>query len=222
MRTLDETPAPRIYASALQIFRVKVNLVARTDADPSLMIKRIEDAIRTVDPQQTFTAAFTLDDAIGEAAARPRLYTVLLGLFVVMGLVLGALGIYGVLAGSVAERTREIGVRSALGASPGEILTLVVRQGMTLTALGIAVGLAGAALATRALASMLFGISSLDPLTYVAVVAILGAVSMVACWTPASPRHESILRSRCERSDLPVILRSAATKDLLLEEPGAW
>jgi ABC-type antimicrobial peptide transport system permease subunit len=89
------------------------------------------------------------------------------------------------LSGNVAERTREIGVRSALGASRGEILALVLRQAMTLTVLGIAIGLAGAAAATQALVSMLFGISRLDPITYLGVIAVLALVSAIACWTPA-------------------------------------
>jgi predicted lysophospholipase L1 biosynthesis ABC-type transport system permease subunit len=199
-----------------------MSLVVRSDRDAATLTPEVKRAIWSVNKDLPIVRVATMDQLVARSAAQRRFALTLFEAFALAALALAALGIYGVLAGSVAERTREIGVRSALGASPGEILTLVVRQGMTLTALGIAVGLAGAALATRALASMLFGISSLDPLTYVAVVAILGAVSMVACWTPASPRHESILRSRCERSDLPVILRSAATKDLLLEEPGAW
>src|SRR6185295_843961 len=94
-------------------------------------------------------------------------------------------GIYGVLAGSVAERTREIGVRSALGASRGEILALVVRQGMKLTGLGVAIGIAGTAAATRVIVAMLFGVSRLDPVTYLGVIALLAAVATIACSVPA-------------------------------------
>jgi putative ABC transport system permease protein len=96
-----------------------------------------------------------------------------------------ASGIYGILSGSVTERIREIGVRLALGASPGNILRLILRQGMTLTAIGSAVGLAGAALASRALVTLLFGISRLDSTTYLGVIALLAGVSMIACWMPA-------------------------------------
>ncbi|HMA22961.1 MAG TPA: ABC transporter permease, partial [Gemmatimonadaceae bacterium] len=147
--SVDETPAPRIYASVYQIFRVKVNLVVRTQGDPHIMIKRVEDAIRSVDPQQTITSAFTLEDAIGDAVARPRLLTVLLGLFGAMGLVLGALGIYGVLAYLVTQRTREIGVRLALGASPRDVLRMVVGRGLRLAGLGVAIGLVAALVLTR-------------------------------------------------------------------------
>jgi ABC-type antimicrobial peptide transport system permease subunit len=99
--------------------------------------------------------------------------------------VLAAAGIYGVLAGSVAERTREIGVRSALGASRSSIIAMVLRQGLRLTGLGVAIGLAGAFAATQAIAAMLFGVSAMDPVTYAGVIALLGAVSLIACGVPA-------------------------------------
>ena len=98
----------------------------------------------------------------------------------------GRVGIYGVLAGSVAERTREIGVRTALGASRADILTLVVRQAMTLTAVGVAIGLAAASVTTRTMTAMLFGMSPLDPITYASVVVLLTAVSAMASGVPAS------------------------------------
>ncbi len=105
--------------------------------------------------------------------------------FALVALALVATGIYGVLSGSVAERRREIGVRLALGAGRGEILAMVLRQGMTLTALGVGIGLLGAAVGSRILITLLFGTSRLDPLTYVAVVALVIGVSGIACWAPA-------------------------------------
>jgi ABC-type antimicrobial peptide transport system permease subunit len=105
--------------------------------------------------------------------------------FALVALVLSATGIYGVLSGSVTERMREIGVRSALGASRGNILALVVRQGMTLTGLGVLIGLIGAAAATQAIVTLLFGVSRLDPITYLGVIALLAAVSAIASWVPA-------------------------------------
>jgi ABC-type antimicrobial peptide transport system permease subunit len=102
-----------------------------------------------------------------------------------VALALAATGIYGVLSGSVTERMREIGVRSALGASRGDILTLVMRQGLTLTAAGVIIGLVGAAAASRGLATLLFGVSRLDPVTYVGVIGLLAGVSGIACGLPA-------------------------------------
>ena len=98
---------------------------------------------------------------------------------------LAAIGIYGVLSGSVAERTREIGVRSALGASRGNILALILRQGMTLTGIGIAIGLAGAVVASQAIVTLLFGISRLDAITYLSVTALLACAALMACGVPA-------------------------------------
>jgi len=157
----------------------------RTQADPATMITRIEDAIRAVDPQQTFTGASTLDDVVGEAVARPRLLTVLLGLFGAMGLILGALGIYGVLSYIVTQRMREIGVRVALGARTGDVLMMFVGRGLRLAAVGVAVGLIAAAALTRLMQSVLYGITPTDPMTFAAVGVGLLAVAALASWLPA-------------------------------------
>ena len=109
----------------------------------------------------------------------------LLNQFLLLSAFLFCTGIYGVLAYSVTARTRELGVRAALGATRADILTLIVRQGMTLTALGVAVGLGGAIVASQALLSLLFGISRLDPITYTGVIIMLVGVSAIACWVPA-------------------------------------
>ena len=182
---VDETPAPRIYASVYQIFRVKTNLVVRTKGDPTLMIKRIEDAIRSVDPQQTITSAFTLDDAVGAAVARPRLITVLLGLFGAVGLALGALGLYGVLAYLVNQRTREIGVRIALGARTTSVLGMIVGRGLRLAGIGVAIGLAASLLLTRLMSGVLYGVSPTDPITFAGVALALLVVAALAGAIPA-------------------------------------
>ncbi len=182
---VDESPAPRIYASVYQIFRVKVNLVVRTSENPQTMIRRVEDAIHSVEPQQSITAAFTLDDAVSEAVGRPRRLTVLLGLFGAMGLVLGGLGIYGTLAYLVSLRTREIGVRLALGAQPRDVLRMVVSRGLGLAAAGVALGLVGALSLTRLMQSVLYGVTPSDPLTFGAVAIALLGVAALASWLPA-------------------------------------
>jgi len=127
----------------------------------------------------------TLDTLVAASAAERRFALVLFEAFALAALLLAAAGIYGVLAGSVAERTREIGVRSALGASRADILALVVGHGMRLTGAGIAIGLVSASAASSAVAAMLFGISRLDPVTYVGVVGLLTGVAVIACSVPA-------------------------------------
>jgi len=145
----------------------------------------IKEAIWSVDKDQAIVRVAALENLVAASAAQRRFALILFEAFALAALVLSATGIYGVLSGSVTERTREIGVRSALGASRGEIVALVIRQAMTLTGLGVVVGLAGAALASRALITLLFGVSQLDPVTYLGVIALLFAVSGIACWVPA-------------------------------------
>jgi ABC-type antimicrobial peptide transport system permease subunit len=140
-----------------------------------------------------------MDALISKTASQRRFALVIIETFAFAALLLAALGIYGVLSGSVTERMREIGVRSALGATRRSILGLIVRQGMGLTLAGIAIGLAGAIAATRGIMTLLFGVSRLDPITYLGVVVLLAGVAMIACWLPAW---------RAARVDPAITLRS--------------
>lgn len=162
-----------------------MSLVVRAQGDAAALAPTVRRAVWSVDKDQPVVRVATMDDLLAASAAERRFALILFEAFALAALVLAAAGIYGVLAGSVAERTREIGVRSALGASRGNILGLVLRQGLSLTALGVALGLGGAAAASQAIAAMLFGVSPLDPITYLGVVALLGGVSMMACGVPA-------------------------------------
>ncbi len=160
-------------------------LVVRARGDAAALAPAVREAVWSVDKDQPIVRVATMDHLLASSAAERRFALVLFQAFALAALVLAAAGIYGVLSGSVAERTREIGVRSALGATRATILGLVLRQGLALTALGIALGLAGAAVATRAIAAMLFGVSRLDPVTYLGVIALLATVSAIACGVPA-------------------------------------
>ena len=162
-----------------------LSLVVRTRGDAIALTPAIRSAIWSVDKDQPIVRVATMDQLLAATAAERRFAMVLFEVFALVALVLAAVGIYGVLSGSVTERTREIGVRAALGASRTNILTLVVRQGMMLTLFGIAIGLAGATIASGALITLLFNVSRLDPVTYAGVVAMLVVVSAIACWIPA-------------------------------------
>jgi putative ABC transport system permease protein len=162
-----------------------LSLVVRAQGDPAALTASIRNAVWSIDKDQPVIRIATLEQLVERSASERRFALVLFEAFALVALVLAATGIYGVLSGSVGERTREIGVRTALGASRTDIMMLVVGQGLSLTAIGAAIGVAAAALASRGLVTLLFGISPLDPATYLAVVAALCAVSAVACWIPA-------------------------------------
>ena len=163
----------------------EMSLVVRAGRDVAGLAPAIRRAVWSVDKDQPIVRVATMAALVTATAAERRFLLVLFEAFALAALALAAAGIYGVLSGSVAERTREIGVRSALGASRGSILALVLRQGMFLTILGTAIGLAGAVVASRALVSLLFSISHLDPVTYLGVAAMLTGVAGVACAVPA-------------------------------------
>ncbi len=162
-----------------------MSLVVRTRGEAAALAPAIRDAIWSVDKDQPIVRVATMDNLVAATAAERRFVLTLFEAFGLVALILAATGIYGVLSGSVSERIREIGVRAALGASRSNILALVLRQGMALTALGVAIGLVGAVVASQALVSLLFGISWLDPVTYLGVIVLLAGVSMIACWVPA-------------------------------------
>jgi len=162
-----------------------MSLVIRTHGDAAALAPAIKKAIWSVDKDLPIVRVATMGALLATSESQRRFAMIVFEAFALVALVLAATGIYGVLSGNVTERTREIGVRSALGASRGDILTLVVRQGMQLTGLGVAIGLIGAAAASRALITLLFGVSPLDPVTYFGVVTLAAAVSALACWVPA-------------------------------------
>jgi putative ABC transport system permease protein len=162
-----------------------MSLVARTRGDAAVLAPSIKSAVWSIDKDVPVVRVATMESLLQLSEARRRFALTVFAVFALVGLVLAATGLYGVLSGGVSERLREIGVRAALGASRNDILALIVRQGMRLTVIGLLIGLAGAAAGTRLLITLLFGISRLDPLTYGGVIALLLAVSLVACGLPA-------------------------------------
>ena len=160
-------------------------LVVRAHGDAAALAPAVRRAVWSVDRDQPIVRVATMEELLASSEAQRRFALTLFTAFALVALVLAGAGIYGVLSGSVTERTREIGVRSALGASRRSILALVVRQGMTLTVLGALIGLLGAVAASRVIDTLLFGVSRLDPGTYVGVTGLLFAVSAIACWVPA-------------------------------------
>jgi putative ABC transport system permease protein len=162
-----------------------MTLVVRTTGDPTTLSNVVRQQVLAIDPDQPIYEVQTMGQIWTDSIAPERLYLMLLGTFAVVALVLAAVGIYGVMAYSVTQRTHEIGIRMALGAAQGNVLGMVIRQGMTLAALGLVIGLGGAWLATRAMASLLFGISARDPMTFVLISLVLAAVALGACFIPA-------------------------------------
>ncbi len=161
------------------------NVALRVQGDPAGLVPAIRKEVQAIDPEQPIAAVRTMDELVNRSTATPRYRTTLLGLFAALAMVLAATGIYGVMSYSVLQRTHEIGVRMALGARHGDVLRLVVGQGMFLVVVGLAIGLVAAFLLTQLMASLLFGVTAKDPLTFVAVAGLLAVVAFIACYIPA-------------------------------------
>ena len=157
----------------------------RTDTDPASLTSAARRTIFALDKDQPVSEASTLEDLVSASASQRRLNTLLIGFFAVVALVLAAVGIYGVVAYSVAQRTHEIGVRMALGAQKRDVFSLVLRQGMLLVVAGVALGLAGAMALTRLISQLLFNVSALDAATFLSTPLLLAAVALLACYLPA-------------------------------------
>jgi len=163
-----------------------VTLVVRARGDAAAAIApAVRRAVLSVDPGQPVTRLATMEQIVAASTAQRRLALLLFAAFAAVAILLAAAGIYGVLAGSVTERTREIGLRSALGAAPRDILAMVLLQGARLALAGLALGLAGALALGRFLGALLYAVEPTDPATLVAVVALLALVALFACLLPA-------------------------------------
>ncbi len=182
---INETDA--VYLSSEQTLFADdtLSFVIRTRGQPPELTPAIESAIWSIDKNQPVVRVMTMDRMIAITEAERKFVLILFEAFGIVALLLAAVGIYGLLSGNVTERTREIGVRAALGASRGDIVALILRDGMRLTMLGMVVGLCGSVAATRAITTLLFGTSPLDPIAWVGVVLVLAGVSAIACWAPA-------------------------------------
>jgi putative ABC transport system permease protein len=182
---LDTAPYPQMYSPFAQFPRNAMTLVARSSGEPLSLTPNIRSELAAIDRDQPLTNVRTMEQVMSHSIARQRFNMTLIAIFSIVGLVLASVGIYGVMSYSVTQRTHEIGIRMALGAQRSDILKLVVGQGMLLALIGVGVGLAIALALTRVMASLLFGVSATDPLTFGIVAVLLGAVAMLACFIPA-------------------------------------
>jgi predicted permease len=183
--TLGEKPLAYAYYPQAQLWNSAMNIHVRTATDPASIAPRLRAEVAALDENLPISSVRTMNDLMGVALLPARLAGSVLGVFGLLGLVLAAVGMYGVMSYSVAQRTREIGIRMAVGAASGQVVSLVVRQGVTLVLLGAGIGLAGALGASQLVRGMLYGGSALDPLTFIGVPLVLLGVAMLAIWIPA-------------------------------------
>jgi predicted permease len=197
--SLRDDPKPTIYYSHRQLNETGMTLVARAER-PRAVAGLAVDAIRRLDPNLAVTRVRTFEDALAESVARERLNALVSGAFAVSGLLLASLGLYGLLAFIVTERTREIGIRIALGAQKGRVTRSVIGGGLSLVAVGAVIGLGGSLLMLRSLRALLFGVSANDPSTYASVLVLLGAIAVIASYLPArwAARVEPLVALRQE------------------------
>jgi putative ABC transport system permease protein len=184
-QSLGEAPRPFMYLPERERFQTGMTIVARAKGDPQVVMRRIRELVRAQDPDLPVFDVRTMEEHMGFALMPARLGGSVLGLFGLLGLVLAAVGVYGVMAYSVAQRNRELGIRVALGADRGTVVGMVVREGLRLTLLGAVIGLVGAVGAAKLLKGLLYGVSTLDPVAFTAVPLVLVGVAALAVYLPA-------------------------------------
>jgi putative ABC transport system permease protein len=189
-RGLSEPVQPEIYSLDRQMTTSTFNpnggsLVLRTSGDPRALVDPLKSIVRELDPSMTLYSIMTMEDRLSTSLSRPRLYAVLLGTFALSALVIASVGLFGVLSYSVAQRTREIAIRTALGAAPRDIFRLVLKQGLTVTLVGLGAGFSTALALIRYLSTLLYGVTSHDWLTFTVVFVTIPLVALIACLLPA-------------------------------------
>jgi putative ABC transport system permease protein len=182
---IEAPQKPEVYVPYAQAPFPFVSLIVRAEGAPTALIQAVRREIAAIDPQQPVSWFRTMDDLVSASGASRRFETALVGGFAALALLLAAIGVYGVVGHMVAQRRREIGVRLALGASPGDVVGMVLEGGLRLTVLGIAAGVAGAMALSNVLAGFLFGVSPLDPATYAGVIGVLGFVAGLSAYSPS-------------------------------------
>jgi putative ABC transport system permease protein len=183
--SLTDQAGPTVYFAYPDLTYAFATLVIHTSGDPAELAPAVRRVISSLDPDQPVSDVRTMSQVMSERVARARFNTLLLALFAGLATLLAAVGIFGVMNYSVTLRTREIGLRMALGAQPARVLLLILRQGLLLTVIGIVVGLAGALALTRLMSTLLYGVDAADPATFATIVPILAVVALVACYIPA-------------------------------------
>jgi predicted permease len=199
--SLKNDDSPEMYLPRTQIPIGSMSIVIRTAlSDPASITTSLRKELAAMDATIPLTRVLVFDQYISRSLARPRFNTLLLSIFAATALILTAIGIYGVLAYSVSQRTNEIGIRIALGAGKSSIFRLIVGQAMTLVGISVVIGLAGAFAATRLLSSLLFGVGASDPVTFISIVLLVSVVAFIAAWLPArrATRVDPIIALRAE------------------------
>jgi predicted permease len=182
---VGEEPLPVAYLPIEQDFSPFAVLHVRTSGSPGAVIPSVRESVQSLDRNLALVNVNTIGELLDQGLWAARMGAILLGVFGLLALLLASVGIYGVLSYSVSQRTQEVGIRMALGATPRQVLGLVVKQGMTLVLIGVAIGLAGSFGLSRVLASLLFGVKASDPVTFAAVSLVLAAVALMATYIPA-------------------------------------
>ncbi len=185
VRTLEEPPQPILYFALKQVYFPNAVLYVRTKGDPNEVLSSVRSVVQSLDPAMQLDRLFTVSFLMDQMVSGPRFAAELLAGFGVLALLLAAIGTYGVMSYSVSQRTQEIGIRMALGAQRGDVLRLILRNGMAMVLAGVLLGLGASVFFTRSINSLLYGIGSFDAASFFVAAALLIAVALVACWLPA-------------------------------------
>ncbi len=199
-RSLDERPRPRAYDLLGQSGGMSMFVVVRTNGNPTEMANAARRAVHDMEPGAPVFLMATMDELLARATASRRFSMTLVGGFAIVALILAAVGVYGTFSYAVSQRTREIGIRLALGAQTRQVMNMIIGQGLKLTLIGVGIGLFGAIALTRLMESLLFGVSATDPLTFAGVALLLSGVALLACYLPSrrATKVNPMIALRCE------------------------